>query len=163
MAAFATAGRDMPEAFANMSEVAARLSHRLGASPGVTEGLYHAYARWDGKVFPLLPSGEGLSATARLVHLVHVAQIYHQVGGVEVADAVVRQRMGTEFDPEMARLWLQNSHDLLRTMSDGSVWDQVLGVEPDPHRRLGPSHLDEVSGALADFVDLASPSRAGTQ
>ena len=61
MAAFATAGRDMPEAFANIAEVAARLSERLGASPRVTESLCHAYARWDGKVFPLLPSGDGLS------------------------------------------------------------------------------------------------------
>ena len=161
IAAFASAGRDLPEAFANIAEVAARLSHRLGASPSVTESLCHAYGRWDGKVFPLLPSGEGLSATARLVHLVHVAQIYHQVGGVEVADAVVRQRSGTEFDPELARLWLQNSHDLLLTLSLDSVWDQVLSAEPEPHRRVGTSHLDEVSGALADFVDLASPFTRG--
>jgi DNA-binding CsgD family transcriptional regulator len=161
MAALATAGRDLPEALANVAEVAARLADRLGASPGVTESLSHAYGRWDGKVFPSLPSGEALSATGRLVHLVHVAQTYYQVGGVEVADAVVRQRSGTEFDPELAGLWLQNSHDLLRTLSVDSVWDQVLGVEPDPHRRLGPSHLDEVSGALADFVDLASPFTRG--
>jgi response regulator RpfG family c-di-GMP phosphodiesterase/DNA-binding CsgD family transcriptional regulator len=161
MAAFATAGRDLPVAFANVAEVAARLSERLGASPGVTESLCHAYGRWDGKVFPSLPSGEGLSAIARLVHLVHVAQIYHQVGGIEVADAVVRQRRGTEFDPELARLWLQNSHELLRNHSGDSVWDQALSAEPEPHRRVGAPHLDEVSKALADFVDLASPFTRG--
>jgi len=161
MAAFATAGRDMPEAFANMAEVAARLSHRLGAGPRVTESICHAYGRWDGKVFPALPSGDGLSAIARLVHLVHVAQMYHHVGGVDVADAVVRQRSGTEFDPELARLWLQNSHDLLPTLSGESVWDQALSAEPVPHRRVAPSHLDDVSAALADFVDLASPFTRG--
>ena len=90
MAGLATAGRDMPEALANIAEVAARLSHRLGASPRVTEALGHAYGRWDGKVFPSLPSAEGLSAVARLVHLVHVAQIYHQAGGDEVADKIGR-------------------------------------------------------------------------
>jgi len=161
IAGFATAGRDLPEAFANMAEVAARLSQRLGASPRVTESLCHAYARWDGKVFPLLPSAEGLSATGRLVHLVHVAQIYHQVGGVEVANAVVRQRSGTEFDPELARLWLQNSSDLLRALPLDSVWDLVLSAEPEPHRRVSPSHLDDVNAALADFVDLASPFTHG--
>src|SRR3989442_313530 len=113
MAGLATAGRDIPEALANIAEAAARLSQRLGASRRVTESLSHAYGRWDGKVFTSLPSAEGLSATSRLVHLVHVAQIYHQAGGVEVADAVVRQRSGTEFAPELATLWLQNSHDLL--------------------------------------------------
>ena len=161
MAAFATAGRDMPEAFANIAEVAARLSDRLGAGPRVTELLCYAYARWDGKVFPLLPSGDGLPAIARLVHLVHVAQVYHQVGGVAVADAVVRQRSGSEFDPELARLWLQTSHDLLPALSEDSVWDQALSAEPEPHRRVSAQHLDEVSAGLADFVDLASPYTAG--
>jgi len=161
IAALATSGRDMPEALASIAEAAARLSQRLGASPRVTEALSHAYGRWDGKVFTSLPSAEGLSATSRLVHLVHVAQIYHQAGGAELADAVVRQRSGTEFDPQLARLWLQNSNDLLPRLSMDSVWDQVLSAEPEPHRRVGPSHLDEISGALADFVDLASPFTRG--
>jgi hypothetical protein len=64
IAAMATARRDLPEAFANIAEVACRLSQRLGASSSVTESLWHAYGRWDGKIFPSLPSGEGLSATA---------------------------------------------------------------------------------------------------
>jgi HD-GYP domain-containing protein (c-di-GMP phosphodiesterase class II) len=161
MTAFVTAGRDLPEAFANVAEVAARLSERLGASPSVTESLCHAYGRWDGKVFTSLPSGEGLSAIARLVHLVHVAQIYQQVGGIEVADAVVRQRSGTEFDPEMANLWLENSHALLGSLLEDSVWDRVLSSEPEPHRRVGTPHLDRVSAALADFVDLATPFTHG--
>ncbi len=159
--ALATAPRDLPTAFANMAEVAARLSHRLGASPRVTDSLCHTYGRWDGKVFSSLPSGESLSSLARLVHLVHVAQIHHQVGGVQGADAVVRQRSGTEFDPELARLWLQNSHELLRTIPMDSVWDQALSAEPEPHRHVGPSHLDNVSAALADFVDLTSPFTHG--
>src|SRR6185437_558958 len=107
------------------------------ASPRVTESLGHSYGRWDGKVFPLLPSGDGLSATSRLVHLVHVAQMYNQVGGVALADEVVRQRSGTEFDPELSRLWLQNSHDLLGALSNDSVWDQLMGAEPEPNRHVG--------------------------
>src|SRR5713226_2065801 len=161
MAALATAGRDLPEALANTAEAAARLSQRLGASPRVTASLSHAYGRWDGQVFPLLPSGEGLSATARLVHLVHVAQIYHQMGGADAADEVVRRRRGTEFDPELARLWLQNSHELLRNVALDSVWEQALNIEPEPHRRVGPAHLDDICSALADFVDLASPFTSG--
>jgi HD-GYP domain-containing protein (c-di-GMP phosphodiesterase class II)/DNA-binding CsgD family transcriptional regulator len=161
IAALATAGRDLPEAFANIAEVAARLSQRLGASPGVTESLCHAYGRWDGKIFPTLPSGDGLSKTARLVHLVHIAQIYHQVGGVEAADAVVRQRSGSELDPELARLWLQSSAELFRTISIDSTWDQMLATEPAPHRLVGQAHLDDVGAALADFVDLASPFTRG--
>lgn len=161
VAALATAGRDLPDALASVAEVACRLSDRLGAGPGVTESLSHAYGRWDGKVFPTLPSGDRLSAPARLVHLVHVAQIYNLAGGVEAADGVVRQRSGSEFDPRLSQLWLANSHDLLQAISVDSVWDQALAAEPEPHRRVGPDHLDEVTSALADFVDLASPYSYG--
>ncbi|MGA7989189.1 MAG: HD domain-containing phosphohydrolase [Candidatus Dormiibacterota bacterium] len=161
VAALATAGRELPDVFASIAEVAARLSQRLGASPGVTESLCHAYGRWDGKIFPLLPSGDGLSKTARLVHLVHVAQTYHQVGGADAADGVVRQRSGSEFDPALSAAWLESSHDLLVTLSVDSAWDRVLEVEPTPHRRVSRAHLDDVSGALADFVDLASPFTRG--
>jgi len=161
MAALVSAGHDLPEALANTAEAAALLSERLGASPRVTSSLRHAYGRWDGKVFPSLPSGEGLSATARLVHLVHVAQIYHQMGGADAADEVVRRRSGTEFDPDLATLWLRHSDELLRKVPLDSVWDQALFTEPEPRRRVGPAHLDDVCRALADFVDLRSPHRHG--
>jgi HD-GYP domain-containing protein (c-di-GMP phosphodiesterase class II)/DNA-binding CsgD family transcriptional regulator len=161
VAAFVSAGRELPEALANIAEAAARLSQRLGASPRVTEALKHAYGRWDGRIFPLLPSGDGLSAAARLVHLVHVAQTYHQMGGVEAADEVVRRRSGAEFDPGLASLWLENSRDLLRRVPLDSVWDQALYSEPEPRRIVGPARLDEICSALADFVDLASPFTSG--
>ena len=68
VAALATAGRDLPEVYAGIAEVASRLSQRLGASSAVTDSLCHAYGRWDGKIFPALPKGEGLSKAGRLVH-----------------------------------------------------------------------------------------------
>ncbi len=51
----------MSGAFANICEVAARLSERLGGGPRVTAALEHAYARWDGQVFFDLPKGESIS------------------------------------------------------------------------------------------------------
>jgi DNA-binding CsgD family transcriptional regulator len=150
-----------PEALANVAEVAARLSSRLGASQRVTDALRHAYARWDGKVFADLPPGDGQSPIARLVHLVHVAQIYHVVGGATGADEVVRTRSGAEFDPELARLWLANSRELLADIGRESVWDEALASEPEEQVWVTPAHLDEVCHALADFVDLKSPYTLG--
>jgi DNA-binding CsgD family transcriptional regulator len=161
VAGFIRESGSAPEAFASVAEVAVRLSERLGASPTVTAALGHTYARWDGKVFPNLPDRDRQSALARLVHLVHVAQTYHQVGGIEAANATVRDRSGGEFDPELARLWLDNSHELLGRIGPESVWDEVLEAEPEPHLWVAPSHLDEVSRALADFVDLKSPFTRG--
>ncbi len=156
LAAFVTAGKSVPEAFANIAEVSMRLSERLGASAQVTAALHHAYARWDGKVFSNLPRGDDLSAIGRLVHLVHVAQTYHRAGGIEAADKVVRERAGSEFDPGLAAVWLESSHQILPSVVGPSVWDEALSVEPDPQRLVARSHLDEVGRALADFVDLKS-------
>jgi DNA-binding CsgD family transcriptional regulator len=156
LAAFMNSGKSIPEAFANVAEVAVRLSERLGATAEVSSSLSCAYARWDGKFFAGLPSGEALPAISRLVHLVHVAQTYHHVGGTDAADAVVRGRSGSEFDPELAALWLSNSHDILGSVTGPSVWEEALSAEPEPHRLVANSHLDEVGRALADFVDLKS-------
>jgi len=161
VAGFVGESGSAPAVFASVAEVAVRLSERLGANPAVSAALGHTYARWDGKVFPNLPNRDQQSALARLVHLVHVAQRYHQMGGIEAADATVRDRSGGKFAPELARLWLHNSHDLLGQIRPESVWDEVLAAEPEPHRWVRPSHLDEVSRALADFVDLKSPYTRG--
>ncbi len=155
MGEFMSMGRSVPEAFANVAEVAVRLAERLGANSQVTAALSCAYARWDGRIFPDLPKGDALLPIARLVHLVHVAQTYDHVGGVEAADDVVRRRSGSEFDPQLAALWLDTSHDLLQSLGP-SVWDESLAAEPAPHRYVAESHLDEVTRALADFVDLKS-------
>jgi len=161
VAGMISSGRSAQDAFASVADVAVRLSARLGASPRVTEALRHTYARWDGKVFADLPQGDEQSAIARLVHLVHVAQTYLQVGGIAAADATVDERSGGEFDPEFARLWLENSHDLVTHTAPGSVWDDALAEEPEPHLWVSPAHLDEVCRALADFVDLKSPYTRG--
>jgi response regulator RpfG family c-di-GMP phosphodiesterase/DNA-binding CsgD family transcriptional regulator len=161
MVQFMTLGESVPEAFANLADVAVRLSARLQASPAVSSSLRQAYARWDGKVFPGLPSGPDLPRIARLVHLVHVARRHHHLGGRESADAVVRARRGTEFDPELADLWLASSQDVLRPDAGNSVWDEALEAEPEPRRMVARSHLDEVCRALADFADLKSPYTHG--
>lgn len=161
LAGMATASSQLPDALASVAEVASHLAERLGAGRGVSEALSQAHGRWDGKMFPSLPKGPELSSPARLVRLVHVAQTYAQVGGVEAADAVVRDRSGSELDPAMVQLWLDNSRDLAPILTADSVWEDALSAEPGPQKRVAGPHLDEVCGALADFVDLASPYTRG--
>ena len=137
-------------------EVGARLGSRLGAGPRVIEALADAHARWDGKVFTALPSGEVISPLARLVHVVHVARAFHGVGGAEAAKDVVRARRGSELDPRLCDLWLAHSDELLARAGQESIWDAALEAEPKPHRLVAESHVDAVTEAFADFVDLKS-------
>jgi DNA-binding CsgD family transcriptional regulator len=152
---FADFDRTVTEVLASFAEVAVRLAQRLGARAPVCDALAYAYARWDGKVFVDVASGEAQSRIARLVHLVHVAQSYQQLGGSRMADDVVRRRRGGEFDPQLAGVWLENSGDLL--LGADSVWDEALAAEPEPHHVVARLHMDGVCAALADFTDLKSP------
>jgi HD-GYP domain-containing protein (c-di-GMP phosphodiesterase class II)/TusA-related sulfurtransferase len=162
VAGLLTAPKDLiVESFAAICEVGARLGERLGAGPRVTEALQHAYARWDGRVFFLLPSGEGISLLARLVHLVHVAQTFHRLGGRSAADDVVRARRATGFDPELSDLWLAHSAELLRPIGRELLWEAALAAEPEPQRLVPRSHIDTVTAALADFADLKASHTVG--
>lgn len=151
----------LAQSFAAICEVGARLGERLGATPSVVKALDHAYARWDGQVYFLLPRGESISYHARLVHLVHVARVYARAGGHEVADQVVRERSRGEFDPELSELWLAHSDELLNVHGGASLWETALAAEPEPHRQVPTSHVDVVTGALGDFVELKSAHRLG--
>jgi HD-GYP domain-containing protein (c-di-GMP phosphodiesterase class II) len=151
----------LADSFAAICEVGARLGERLGAGPRVTEALQHAYARWDGRIFFLLPSGDGISLLARIVHLVHVAQVFHRLGGREAADEVVRRRRAGEFDPRLCDLWLANSAELVRLLGRDSLWEVALAAEPEPHRLVPRSYVDTVTAALADFVDLKASHTVG--
>jgi len=156
---FVSFDQNLKDVLTNFAEVAVRLSRRLGASEPVSAALSHAYARWDGKIFPDLPSADAQSPIARLVHLVHVAQSYQQLGGGRMADDVVRSRRGGELDPSLADLWLENSGEL--RLTGDSVWDEALAMEPEPQHLVPRGHTDGVCEALADFTDLKSPFTHG--
>lgn len=145
---------------ASTCEGASRLGARLGMSAGVCAGLYEVYSRWDGKVYPG-PAGDAISLAARIVHLAHVAESFHRVGGRPAAVEVVRRRSGTELDPGLARMFVTNADELLAPTEAASVWDEALNAEPEPQRRLPTFRLEEIAGAFADFADLKSPPMLG--
>jgi response regulator RpfG family c-di-GMP phosphodiesterase/DNA-binding CsgD family transcriptional regulator len=161
VATFMTAGKDfMVGAHNAVCETSARLAERLGAGRKVSKALLEVYARWDGKMFPL-PPAEGVSLIARITHLVHVAQYYAIVGGPDAAARVVRKRRGGEFDPTLADAFVAICPELFRHIGEGSVWDQALEAEPQPHRLVLQAHLDEVTLTIADFTDIKSPFTLG--
>ena len=145
---------------ASTCEGASRLGARLGMSAGVCAGLYEVYSRWDGKVYPG-PAGDAISLAARIVHLAHVAESFHRVGGRPAAVEVVRRRSGTELDPALGQLFVANADELLAPTEAASVWDEALNAEPEPQRRLPRFRLEEIAAAFADFADLKSPPMLG--
>jgi HD-GYP domain-containing protein (c-di-GMP phosphodiesterase class II) len=157
----ATSGQSLMKVMhASSCEAAYRLAGRLGMGGGVCAGLYEVFSRWDGKVFPP-PAGDAISLPARIVHLAHVAEFFHRLGGRQSAVRVIRQRSGKEFDPGLARTFLDNADELLASTEAESVWEVALVAEPEPQRHVPRFRLEEIARAFADFADLKSPFSLG--
>jgi HD-GYP domain-containing protein (c-di-GMP phosphodiesterase class II) len=142
-------------------EVGARLAERLGLGPGVRDGLYQAFERWDGKGTPQGLATEGICLPARLAEVAHQAVIFDRLGGPEAAVAVVRRRAGGWFDPGVAEAFARSGADILEETRSRDVWEAVLEAEPAPPRAIGREGLDGLARALADMVDLKSPFLLG--
>jgi HD-GYP domain-containing protein (c-di-GMP phosphodiesterase class II) len=94
-------------------------------------------------------------ATARDV------DIFHRLGGWDVATEVLRQRRGKAYDPAVADAFLDHGERWLAEIGDTSAWEAALAAEPAPWAGVGEARLDDVLRAFADFADLKSPYTRG--
>ncbi len=148
------------EHFESMCEVAVVLSDRLGAPSEVSQMFNVLTERWDGKSVLGRAEGDEVPTALRIVHVARDGAFQNLLGGRDHAVAVVRERAGAAFDPEVALAFADNAADLLAP-GEGSVWDDFLALEPKPHRMLGTDDFDRALAALADFADMVSPRMSG--
>lgn len=141
-------------------EVGARMAQRLHLGVGVQTALADIGEFWDGSGVNA-QAGDEIGLAARLSLVATQAVIYDRLGGPDAAAAMVRERSGHWFDPEVAQVFLQVGPALLRRLEDADVWAEVLDVEPEPVRRSPTSQLDVVAEVFADMVDLKSPFTLG--
>jgi HD-GYP domain-containing protein (c-di-GMP phosphodiesterase class II)/DNA-binding CsgD family transcriptional regulator len=144
-----------------LCEVGARLAERLHLGPGVRDGLYQSFERWDGTGTPQGLAADGICLPARLAEVAHQVVIFDRLGGPEAALAMVRRRAGGWFDPKLAEAFARSGVDILDEIGSRDVWEAVLEAEPAPQRTIGTEGLDRLARALADMVDLKSPYLLG--
>ena len=138
-----------------MCQVAEMLAARLGMPPEVI-GLVRGYtARWDGRSPPRDLSGESIPRAVRIAQVARDATLQQVLGGVDRAARVMADRAGKAFDPEVVEALLEEPDQILRVDDAGSVWSQVLALEPD-RLTLRGGQVDEALSAMGDFADLVS-------
>ena len=158
---FADGPRLASEMATSACSVAVRFASRLGMDVAVAVALTQLWERWDGNGFPQRLSEDAISLPARLTHLATVVEIDQRIGGRSCAIENVERRRGGWFDPDVADAFLHSADALLRALEQGSVWDAVLDAEPEPRMTIAADHLDDVSAAFGDFVDLKTPFTLG--
>jgi HD-GYP domain-containing protein (c-di-GMP phosphodiesterase class II) len=162
VARMVTSGKEAGQAIVRSTcEVGSRMAERLRLGDAVCASLLHSTEVWDGSGGAFGRRGEDIALPARFALLAGQAVLADGAGGPDAAVAIVRDRAGHWFDPDLAAAFCLDGRDRLRQLAEVDVWDRVLAVEPVPHRCIPPGRVDEVAGVFADMVDLKTPATLG--
>jgi HD-GYP domain-containing protein (c-di-GMP phosphodiesterase class II) len=137
------------------------LMAQLGLNTAVRDTVEQTFERWDGRGRLKGLKGDAVRVTARLVNLADVVEVYHRAGGVDAAVSVARERAGTQFDPELVKLFTASAESIFSELSRADPWQAVLDAEPGSRYWLSGGELDAALEAMADFCDVKSPFTIG--
>ena len=142
-------------------EANARFARRFGMGPGMVSILDQVYERWDGKGAPRGLRGEESTVGARVLNVALQAEIFHRIHGREAVKEMARHRSGAWFDPGCVAALERCADESFDRIERGSVWDDVLELEPAPRVTVGEGGVDDLAEGFADFTDLKSPTLLG--
>jgi HD-GYP domain-containing protein (c-di-GMP phosphodiesterase class II) len=137
------------------------LSDRMGLDSQVTRALAYAFERWDGQGLPTGARGEDIPVEIHIVHVADVVEVHLRTRGVEHAAQLLRARDGTQFSPAVVAAFEQDPAAIVDGLLEIDVWTAALAQAPDRDDVLDEDEIDELLGAMADFVDLKCPLTLG--
>jgi HD-GYP domain-containing protein (c-di-GMP phosphodiesterase class II) len=149
------------EALRATCEVGAAMADRLEMAPEVRAGLSDVFERWDGKGVPRRLAGDRIAPAARFAQVATSGVAFAQIGGVELAEEVVRHRSGRMLDPDICAAFLARGRELLTATGEDDVLPATVEAEPAPARRVREGGLDACARAFADMIDLKTPFTHG--
>jgi HD-GYP domain-containing protein (c-di-GMP phosphodiesterase class II) len=142
-------------------EVARMLAAKIGLPTRIGDCFAHVFERWDGKGLPGDLSGDDIPIAARIVACARDVELFHRLGGWDMATDVLRRRRGKAYDPTVVDVFLAHGGRWLAESAGDSVWEMALAAEPAPWLHVDETRLDAVLEALAAFADLKSPFTRG--
>ncbi|PYH01877.1 LuxR family transcriptional regulator [Arthrobacter stackebrandtii] len=139
---------------------AGRLADRVGLDAELPGILRHTFERWDGRGLPAGVSGVDIPVEMRIAQLADTVEVFLRNAGLDAAVGIVRERRGTQFDPELADVFCARAAGLTEGLLALDPWPAALAAAP-AESALTAAELDGVLAAMGDFADLKSPWTAG--
>jgi len=156
--AFLTGGmRSAMESFVTHCQTTSDIADRLGLTANVCRSLPQAFARWDGKGIPRGLKGAEIETVMRIVQIADDTEVSFRIGGTEAALALIAERTGTEFDPELVQLCRDRADEIFADLETVDAWTTVIDGCAALDRRLAEHELSDVLRIFADYADLKSP------
>jgi HD-GYP domain-containing protein (c-di-GMP phosphodiesterase class II) len=141
-------------------ERGASIARRMGFNETTANAIFALDEHWDGKGFPNGLRGEEIPLFARILSVAQTLEVFVTVNDVHDAFATLRERIGTWFDPVVARAAaeLESDADLWKSLSDGSSRTIAMGLEPEDRVLFATDEkIESVCGAFAEIIDAKSP------
>ena len=161
LAAFAAqCGSVAHEAMAAHCEIAADFAASLGFGHHVQDAVHYQYERHDGRGQAFNRRADAIPRPAQVLHVALAADIARSLSGAGEAAAMVRQRAGSYFQPDVAEAYLDLAGALWPPDDDPIPLPDVFSSDPGtPADDLPGDRRLAVCEALADFADLKSVPR----
>jgi HD-GYP domain-containing protein (c-di-GMP phosphodiesterase class II) len=138
----------------------AQIARRMGFSDAIPQAIFSLDEHWNGKGFPAGLKGTDIPLSSRIMNLCQTLEVFATLNGVADAFAVLRDRSGTWFDPELVKAAkaLEREQALWKNFEDDRVRDEVVKLEPaSTCMHVEESRLDDVCEAFASVIDIKSP------
>lgn len=148
--------------FEALCDVAEMMARRLGLPPSIHRLFVYLTERWDGKGILSRAAGDEIPLPLRINSVARDAAYQRLIGGDEYAVAMIRERAGKAFDPEVANAFAIEAAEVLAAAdAPQSAWEATLAAEPKPWLTLDGEEIDRALAAMGDFADLLSPFHSG--
>ena len=148
------------EILTSVCDAASFLARRLGLGRAVQDCVAQQFERWDGKG-PYGLAKDEATRPARISEVATQAALFLAADGPDAALAMVDQRAGGWFDPEVADAFRRAGRGLMSELDAADPWQAIVETEPAPVAYISESDLDRVAGCFADMVDLKSSYTLG--
>ncbi|HEV7203451.1 MAG TPA: HD domain-containing phosphohydrolase [Jatrophihabitans sp.] len=149
--------RDAVDGFVAHCQTTGDIADRLGLDGDVRRALGQAFERWDGKGVPGELRGTAIAPAMRVVQIADDSEVFARTAGTAAAVEMLTARAGTEFDPELVRVFVAHAEEILGDLDSIDAWGTVVDGYAALGRRIPDDELDDVLAVFADYADLKSP------
>ena len=158
----ATQGAKFSRTFvASVCEVGQSTARRLGLSDGVQRGVHDVFEGWGGKGGFQGLRAEAVPVQSRVARLAGIATRFDDIGGHDLAVAVVKQRAGGMLDPAMAATFVAEAPAILAQSNVDDPHAAILEAEPAPVVTAPAASLLDIAAVFGDVADLKSTYTLG--
>lgn len=140
----------------------ASIMRKLGLSDDAADAVRYLDEHWDGSGYPERREKDAIPLLARICAVAQNMDVFSTEQGAEAAIAVLEERKGRWFDPDVVKIAvaLHEEDSLWMDCAQGDLPEQtraaVTGLAPDMADLAG-DQIDNVCVAFAEVIDAKSP------